>query len=676
MSDARYRIDGPSPLELPGPRTDGPVPRIEVVTGAEQARAQPPRRGPLSLALWFLAAFALVLVPATLWNYARPPVYRATATVLTKVPAERNGVGGSEADLQNVAIQRKLLLGRELLTETLKRTKAAGDNPPPTPDDLRPMLAVDPVPGTNLVELSAEGGPPLLLAGLVNAWLDAYEALRQREIEARVGTELTKLAEQGDALEATIAAKRAALTRFRERHDIVTLERDSNRALQRLNSLQASLADAEDAQIKAKAQLAAVEAASAGGEPLIAEQQATALAQLKQQEAELVVQVRHLRKRYTDMFIQNDPDKRALVEQLERVQARIEAVRHEGAQAALTAARREAETATDRRFRLQRELTEQKHVASRFSADFEAYQDLKSDLAALDEMQRRTEGERVAVETKAIDGYPQIEIIEPAHPPRDPVRPNYLRDLGLSVIAAGGAGLLTLAGVMLFDASRRPRRGPPMTGVRIWDDAVAGDHPSRLPGADAGARLGHQRGTPAALPRADLSGAPRRQLMGGEVEALWELADDAERQLMGLLLCGLDLPEIGALTAADFDLDAGTVTVPSDARRIALPPALLTLLAGAAALPAWPSPAAADELAGRIPLLALDAGLAHAAEVSAEVLRHTYLAHLVRQGARLTELHQVAGRLDAATVQRYAPLSPAGASLPLDRVDPVYPVLA
>ena len=669
-SDAQQLIDGQRPPEPPAGAAGAGYPRIEVVTGAEQEREPPPPpRSTLSLVVWFLAVFAAVMVPATLWNYSRPLVYRATATVLTTVPASRSGLGSSDADLQHVAIQRQLLLGRQLLPDTLDRVAATGAEPPATPDDLRPMLAVDAVPATNLVELSAEGGQPLLLADLVNAWLEAYEGLRQSEIKARVGTQLTQLADQGDSLEARIAARREALARFREQHDIVTLERDSNRALKRLNTLQESLADAEDAEIKARAKLAAVQAALGGGEPIIGKEQAARLAELQQREAELAARVEQLRKRYTEMFIQNDPDKRALPEALERLRAQIDTVRRQGMQAALTAARREAETATDRLFRLQREFNEHKRVASRFSADFEAYQELQSDLAALEEMQRTTESERVAVETRAADEYPQIEIIEPAHPPRDPVRPDYLRDLGLSAIGAGGAGLLTVLGLMLFETARRSHRAAPMTGVRIWDDAAAARHP-QLAAAQAGARLEQQPWTAAALP-----GVARRQLMGGEVEALWELADDGERELMGLLLCGLDLPEIAVLTPAAFDLDAGIVIAPGDGRRIRLPPALLPLFSESVPLPAWQTVAEAEELAGRIPLLALDAGLAHAAEVTPAVLRHTYLAYLVRQGARLTELHQVAGRMDAATMQRYAPLSPTGASRPLSQLDLTYPVL-
>ncbi len=684
-------VAGPGSGPPPG---DGVGPRIEVVTGHEPRPGSgvPPRR-PVSFLLWFLAAFALVLLPATAWNFSREPVYRATATVLTTVPASRSGAGSNEADLQHVAIQRQILLGRELLADLLERVDDDAPARPPTPDDLRPMLRVDAVPGTNLVELSAEGGQPLLLADLVNAWLDAYEGLRQTEIEARVGTQLAKLGDEADALELKIADKRAALKLFRERHDIVTLERDSNRALKRLNTLQASLADAEDAQIKARARVAAVEAASRSDQPVIAEEQAQALATLQQRESELGVRVAQLRKRYTEMFIENDPDKRALPEELARVRARIDTLRRQGVQAALTHTRREANTATDRLLRLQREFSEQKRRAALFSASFEQYQTLQKDLSALEEMQRETETERVSVEARAIDDYPQIEVIEPAYPPRDPVRPLYLRDLGYSILAAGAAGLLAMLGLLLFDNARRPRSAGPMTGVRIYDDGARRPATGGLPGGGAPSeRLGHGDGLLAgvgasprpspALPDAfagTLPSASPRQLMAGEVEALWEIADDAERQLMGLLLCGLDEPEIAALTDADFDLDLNQVRAPNDGRTLCLPPALMAALLAErqrrGSVPAWRDAAEAKELGHRIELLALDAGIAHADEVTPALLRHTYLAYLVRQGVRLTELHRIAGGMDAATIRRYAPLSPTGASRPLEQLRLTYPLL-
>jgi len=233
--------------------------------------------------------------------------------------------------------------------------------------------------------------------------------------------------------------------------------------------------------------------------------------------------------------------------------------------------------------------------------------------------------------------------------------------------------------LLLIDAKTNARRpAVPMTGVRIWND-------DRRPGMgrDEEARTHLPRGEVmsglAAPPVGALPDASMRQLMGGEAEALWDLAGDDERQLIGLLLSGLRPEELGGLGEEDFDLQACRLQVSGGgARTIALAPSLCRLFATSEPLPAWRDNPdhALVELAHRIPLLAMDAGLAHATEVTLDVLRHSYLIYLVRQGARLTELHRVAGPMGAAEVQHYAPYSPSGASRPLEQLDLIYPALA
>ncbi|MGB5834679.1 MAG: hypothetical protein WBG92_22195 [Thiohalocapsa sp.] len=681
---------GPRPLEGPDDaRSDGlrrGVPQIEVVTRSEQVRSpRSPGRDARPLLFWFLAVFALVLVPASIWNFARPPVYRAAAAVLTIVPESRSGFGGNNPDVQHVAIQRQLLLGRQLLAETLERVHETPldsvlvEPQLLTPDDLRPLLSVDSIPSTNLVEMSAIGANPDLLAAIVNHWLNAYEALRQKEISDQVGGRLQQLDEQASGLEDKIQQKRFALDAFRETHDIVTLERDGNQALSRLQALQTSLAEAEKEAIQARAQLRALEAALANGEIVMPEGQAAALRALQEKAAELRVQVAQQKKRYTDMFIQNDPSKRALPERLARIEARIDEMARQGRRDVINEARQLVESTTARVLTLQRELGGQKLTASRFSTSFTEYEDLKSDLTELETMQRDTEVERTALETEAVDEYPQIEVIEPAYAPRDPVHPHYLRDLSFSALAAAAAGLATVLTLLFLDARANARPAPmPVTGVRIW-----GKDPE--PGANQDGQLqphftrresNQGLGAP---PTGALPDIPLRQLMGGEVEALWDLASDDERQLIGLLLSGLRLDELNELSEDDFDPSDCRLRVNGGgARAIILAPSLCRLLGIANPLPAWRDDPvhALEELYHRIPLLAMDAGLAHAHEVIPEVLRHTYIIYLVRQGARLTELHRVAGPMGAAEVQRYARYSPPGASRPLEQLQLVYPALA
>lgn len=700
-------------------------PQIEVVTrdGADE-RPPPPARPRWSYLVWFFAAFTVIGAPASLWNFNRPPVYRAAATVLTIVPEERSGVGAAVADTQHVAIQRSMLLGRGLLEDTLTRLRNAlrsdanaglhPDTTALTADDLLSILEVSLVPQTNLVELSATGAEPSLLAHLVNHWLAAYQALREREIETQLGDRLEKLDERARLLEERIQATRKMLDEFRARFDIVTLGRDSNDALKRLNRLQEALGDAEDALMTARAHLESLESTTTVGRRALPERYANELSNLHQRAEQARAQAGQLRERFTELFIQKDPNKRRIIERLESLETRIDEVEREGRQQALAAAREAADLANRRVLELRRELNEQKARASTFSSGFAEFEDLQQDLVSLEEMQREVESQRTNLQTTSLASYPQIEIIEPAFAPRDPVSPDYERDLGLTLAAATAVGLTTVLILMWFDAKARGARSSlPVTGVRIWGpETNSADAEARLPRREHTGALSAPASSSAAQPV--LSDAPRpdvprpdtpgpnasapdastpeasiqapRQLMIGEVEALWQLADANERQLIGLLLCGVQLDEAAALTHDHFALTDGDLHLDLGTRVLTLPPRLRALFtngftdgfADADPLPTWEDQdrAAFEDLTHRLSLLAADAGIAHASEVNAATLRDTYLMYLVRQGARLTRLSQVAGPMSGADTLRFAPYSPAGAARSLDELDLTYPVLA
>jgi len=72
---------------------------------------------------------------------------------------------------------------------------------------------------------------------------------------------------------------------------------------------------------------------------------------------------------------------------------------------------------------------------------------------------------------------------------------------------------------------------------------------------------------------------------------------------------------------------------------------------------------------------AYDAGLSNPKEVNSDLLRHTYVAYLVRQGARLADIGDIIGHIAPAAFREYGRLSPPGPGLPLERIDPVFPAL-
>jgi uncharacterized protein involved in exopolysaccharide biosynthesis len=555
-------------------------------------------------------------------------------------------------------------------------------------DSLRPTLAVTPWPDTNRVDLSATGGQPRQLATIVNAWISAYQAMRQRQVAVEVGEALAKLQDEYGRLGTAIEAKRAALDRFRNDNDIVTMERDGNTALARLKSVTDEINRVRQQQVEAQARLGALNAAIAKGEPVVPEAEQSHLAGLEKEAAQLRARLTELHKRYTPLFIENEPNARVVPAQLKELEAKIAEKLANGKRVLQVKAEQEVAQARSRLRTLERQMVEDKVAAADFTRRYDQYEAMKQDLEGLERMYRETEGQLVSIEAKGQAQYPQVDVIEPAHPPAAPFEPDYWGDL-LRVLA--GAGGAALASVLLLEFLAPRRRDEPepaqVTGVRIF--AGAQSTPGHLGlAAPADAIPALQRGpanpglaAPSAAALAVPSALPR-ELLVAEVAAVWALATPVQRQLMALLLAGLTLDECAALTEADFDLSARRLRVrgPS-ARDIELAPGATVLFATHQPLPLWRegqgpigTQGGVDEPAARIGLLASDAGLAHAHEIDAAALRHTYVAYLVRQGGRLSQIEHLVGAMPAADLLRYAPLSPAGPARPLADLRRDYPL--
>ncbi len=133
------------------------MPSVELIQGAPLPQPSGPARG----RRWkvFLALLLTASVIGLAFVYGRPPVYRATASVLTVKPKAVD-TRSAEADIEHVAIQQRRLLGDELLGRLSQRLLDDGEGQLAGVDRLRATLGVFPVPETNLLELRAVGGDP------------------------------------------------------------------------------------------------------------------------------------------------------------------------------------------------------------------------------------------------------------------------------------------------------------------------------------------------------------------------------------------------------------------------------------------------------------------------------------------------------------------------------------
>ena len=81
-----------------------------------------------------------------------------------------------------------------------------------------------------------------------------------------------------------------------------------------------------------------------------------------------------------------------------------------------------------------------------------------------------------------------------------------------------------------------------------------------------------------------------------------------------------------------------------------------------------------SELESLIARAANDARLDQPSEITSQVLRHTYISFLVRQGGRLTEIAQLTGPFPNEYQTAYALIKPPGPDIPLVEIELAYPL--
>jgi succinoglycan biosynthesis transport protein ExoP len=133
-------------------------------------------------AIVFSCAFVPAVVASLTYVYTRPAEYRAVArlqispaAVVTQ-PAEAKDTPAVTTDAKSFLTEVQVLTSRPLLRDVLERLKSDGAGLDLGPDPVasaQRMLHAEPVEGTQVVQLSAEGPQPDFVTRLVNTVTEA-----------------------------------------------------------------------------------------------------------------------------------------------------------------------------------------------------------------------------------------------------------------------------------------------------------------------------------------------------------------------------------------------------------------------------------------------------------------------------------------------------------------------
>lgn len=651
------------PIELipRRPNSDNPFPSLNrVMTGQRRATI-------------FACIFALGCLAGLTYTFIRPPIYQSTATLLILPPVTADPENNS-TNIQHAAIQRQVLISHSLLNKLLQQPSKTDALQESVLDRESLQLEVIPIADTNMLELQAEGPQRDVLPALVNSWIDLYLENHAASQATSSNSASTALQQQLQELDRKVVEKRLELERFRNRYDIVSMERTENEVLTRLQGLTQALNKARDEEAVAEAQLIGINEALAQGKPVIRAQDQAGLASLEQRAVQLREQLKEFEEQFTPRYMALDPKIVALTRNLESIGEQIQLKLREGQRTAVAEAEQTLSSARYTVSNLQQQLATYKQTVQDFTTRFAEHEALREELAQLEELDRQVKERLVQMEVNEQEQFPQVQVLERASFPTESVRPAYLRDAGISVM---GSLLLALLAVWGYEFLTRSPRQSAASGLQSLFYPVPS--PQNLPRTTVNE-------LPLDQPVAALEHHPIRELSRSELAALLAAADHTTRLLIGFLLSGLSLEEATALRWQHIDLRTQRIDLSDQTNRtLSLPAPLQELIAKLAPepvgsnAPVWQDQEGrtltVQDLSALISCAAHDAGLSNPSEITPQVLRHTYLVFLVRQGVRLADLKSIVGHQPPAALAAYTTFSPPGPGLPLDQIEHIHPAL-
>lgn len=636
----------------------------------------------------FVIVFILSALLSLAYVYSRPALFKTYATLLT-VAQTAIDQQSSDADIQHVAIQRQILMGQSLLDETMERLKPEGSKSitkeqsffsKTSTIEVRQMLSVQAVPETNLVELAATGYRPDVLVTFINTWIDVYLENRTEEIRQTTGVTLEILREELSSLEDKILIKRSELEYFREINDITSLGRENifeNQSLAHFKGLNKSLSDANEEAIKSKARLDAVNKSIAEGKMIVPDEDKRGMRVLELRLQELKEQLAEFDRKYTRNYLALHPHLNIIPGKIKALEKEIQKKRHYGQSIVLTEAEQNYEAALQTLIEISKQLEEHKRKATEFSSRFAEHESLLNDLEGLELLQRSSQERLVQIEAKQAEKFPQVKVIERAFIPLEPISPDYTKDAIIAIISSILLGLIAVWIIEFLTQKENPKTSISISGINMYKDATPGlinnlETVNDSITQDTVQSLQHDNNKL-------LEHKALKELSIDTLNALLEASDIKAKQLISMLLSGLNLEEISKIEKECFDFSKNSLNITGNNQRIiSLNPALRTLFENTDPFPAWKKSqiVSVNTLEAILIYASADAGFTNPQEISAEIISNSYILYLVKQGLRLSELENIVGYIDPTELSKFAPYSPEKKGLSITDINILHPSLA
>ncbi len=334
----------------------------------------------------------------------------------------------------------------------------AGSQAPTTAEDeaavasmaRRLRIRVEPIKGTELVNLRYVHADPDFAALIANAWADEYIRMGIEQRRSQAGAASDFFVNQIDDVRRQLEAKRQELTALTRESRNLTIEGDEDLANERLKSLEAARNAASSERVRLEAVYQQLQSQSA--ETVARTVAPTEVGVLEATVRRYEQEVANLAERYRAGHPAMLEAETALEEARAAYQRGVAGI----AAAARQSARADFQAAEAQELQLESEIADTRSAATADSSDNAQVESVRKEIEGLNEqladLQRR---QATSASTTALSetNDSNVHVIERAIAPTAPFQPNLKRDLATGALIGSILGMMLVLGVYYFDNS-------------------------------------------------------------------------------------------------------------------------------------------------------------------------------------------------------------------------------
>ncbi|MFT4940259.1 MAG: succinoglycan biosynthesis transport protein ExoP [Paraglaciecola sp.] len=620
-----------------------------------------------------LGSFLLVAVLANIFIWSQPAIFSSQALIHFSNSAQNSEETSDVA--QQIALNQHRLNSNSTLQAVSEALQKKDINL--STEQLTEMMQATAASTGRLITLQVVGNDPKLLKPILDSWLAYYLPLINNENVSNNSAEILQYSQQIATLEQKITHQQEQLDSFSQSNNIISLDRDENRILNKIKGLGASLDAAEAQEAEALALLESINVSIKNGQLIERAADKAGIDANRKNLQQLTAELSALSDKYTQEYLQRDP---VVVAKQDEAKTLAEAIAQQVAQSRdlyLQDVQRNVDAARGKSAALRKQLDDLQQQALNFNQKMEQYRRLDEALKELQQQAQTLKNQRVEQEvSKPFEV--KIGVLEKPFTPEFPIAPDYWQDTIISLIAA----LLVAVFVLLLFSFIVRQKGVPGTTsnfVVIPGQQHIDQHGNPL--INHPAMLGQP---PQNLGLNDTTAhtQPLRLLSPEDCQHLYNVANKQGKMVIGLLLSGVNIEELNDISKDDFSTADSCLNVPgSCARRVNLHEDLQTLAdnifsSSQTSNLLWSTPLSREDFTQLIINAAHDAELSFPEQLSVQVLRHTYLTFLVNQGARLNDLEQFAGYIMPTELALYRSVNRHAKAIEIEELNPVFPFRA